>query len=761
LRTKQANGGLGASEKTLYEPPFPFLEAKLNPHLGRGAGVPRAALLDQLHASSGTPVVSVIASPGYGKTAFLAQWAERDPRPFVWLSIDQRDNHPVVLLANIAAALDRAEPIDPAVFDALRSPGASLMETVLPLLGAALSAKALPVVIVLDDVHLLQNPVCLDAVAALTEHLPQGSQLAIANRGEPPLLLARLRAEGRLVEIVQDDLAMDRDEAKLLLRNTGVDLGQAEVAELVRRTEGWPVALYLAALSLKSGESGNGAVALSGGDRFLVDYLQSVLLSRLPPRVVSFLTHTSVLDRMSGPLCDSVLGRAGSAYLLESLARSHLLVVPLDSRRQWYRYHHLFRELLREDLERWEPELVRDLTLRAAEWCEDNNLPEDAIEYAMAAGDADRAARLVVNVALAAHHDGRIIGLQRWFDWFDDNELIELYAAIAVLGAWLHALAGHSAAAERWADAAERGAAEHGSSVGMLPDGSPSIQGWLALLRAVLCRDGIQQMRTDAQVAVALIPTGSPWQATAHLLLGVSLLLAGDQGSADRLLAEAAEAGEAAGTDAATMALVERSVSAISQGEWTRAEILAERARSIVRRTRREEYPSSVLLSAVAARLAIHRGNMPGALEDLARAQELRARITRALPFYAVQTRLEVVRAYIALTDVAAARTVLAEVDELLLREPDLGVLRQEADQLRMQLDTMRVNAIGASMLTAAELRLLNVLGTHHSFREIGERLYLSRHTVKSQAMSIYRKFGVSSRSAAIQQAYDLGLLAE
>jgi LuxR family transcriptional regulator, maltose regulon positive regulatory protein len=741
-------------EEALTEQSLPILQSKLHPHLGHGGGVARVALLDRLEASSGVPVVAVIAPPGYGKTTVLAQWAERDRRPFAWLSVDQHDNDPAVLLTYVAAALDRVASVDPTLFGTLASPGVSIAETVLPRLGSSLSANALPVVVVLDDVHLLQNWECLDAVATLTDHLPQGSQLVIAGRGQPPLL-GGLRVEGRMVEIGPDPLAMDSREAELLVSDAEVELSRDEIDDLVRRTEGWPVALYLAALSVKAGRSGEGtAVAFAGDDRFLVDYLQAVLLSRLPPRVVSFLTHTAVLDRLSGPLCDAVLGRTGSSHLLESLERSNMLVIALDRERRWYRYHQLFQEMLRAELERREPALIRELTLRASEWYEHNGLDEEAIEYAMAAGDADRAARLVVETALPVYYGGRMATLQRWLDWFDHEGLVERYPAVAVLGAWMHMLGGHPAAAERWVDAAERR-----SHRGAMPDGTTSIDGWLALLRAMLCRDGVARMRTDAEIALKLVPPGSLLRASAQLLLGISHLLAGDPDLADRLLAAAAEAGEDTGADTATVALAERSILALAREDWSQAEVLAERARSIARRAWLEEYVTSALLFAAAARVAIHRGAAARAREDLARAQRLRPQITYALPFYAVQTRLELASAYLALSDTAAVRTMLREVDELLQRRPDLGILRRQAEELRARLDALRVEAVGASSLTAAELRLLRLLGTHHSFRVMGEQLYLSRHTVKSHAMSIYRKLGVSSRSEAIQRARDLGLV--
>jgi LuxR family maltose regulon positive regulatory protein len=738
------------------ELPFPVLESKLAPAPGRPGLVPRGNLLDQLEASAARPVVAVCAPAGYGKTVLAAAWAKRDSRPFVWLSIDRQDNDPAVLLTYLAVGLDRVEPIDPAVFAALASRGASITQTVVPRLGTALSSKALPVVVVLDDVHLLHDQEGLHALSVLVDHLPQGSQLAVISRDEPPLPLARWRAEGRLAELGPGELAMDPLEAGRLLAAARVELPDGEVAELTRRTEGWPVALYLAALSIKAQAPRNGdGVGLSGRDRFLADYLQSVLLSRLSPTEVQFLTRTAVLDRLSGPLCDAVLDTSGSAAVLASLERSNLLVVPLDRQREWYRYHHLFQELLREELERSEPELVRELTLRAAHWCQRHGLAEAAIDYAIDAGDADLVARGVEQVAISVYRSGRLATVQRWFDWFNDRGLIQQYPAVAMLGAWVQALGGHAAAAERWAAAAEQGSYE-----GTLPDGS-SIDGWRALLRAKLCRHGVTQMRADAELALTLIPVDSLWRAPAQLLAGISHLLAGDLDVADDLLAEAVEVAKDTGaTVAATVALAERAILAIGRQDWRDAEILVEQARSVVNMAHLEAFATSVVLYAAGARVAIHQGNVDQTDHDLARAQQLRPQATHALPYYAVQARLELIRAYLALTDVASARTVLREVDDLLRWRPDLGTLPDQADQLRSQLDPLGGAVIGTGSLTIAERRLLPLLPTHHSFREIGQHLHLSQHTVKSQALSIYRKLGASSRGQAVQRARTLGLLA-
>jgi LuxR family transcriptional regulator, maltose regulon positive regulatory protein len=736
---------------------FPIVESKLTPAPSRPGIVSRVQLLDWLEASAATPVVVICGPAGYGKTVLAAEWAKRDPRPFVWLSIDPHDNDPTVLLTYLAVGLDRVEPLDPTVFDTLASRGASISQTVLPRLGAALASKALPVVVVLDDVHLLQDQQGLDALAVLVDHLPEGSQLVVTGRGEPPLPVARWRTEGRLAELGPGELAMSPAEAGSLLAAAGVELPDDEVAELARRAGGWPAALYLAALAHRAGgRRGDTGFAFTGDDRFLADYLHAELLAHLPTERVAFLTRTAVLERLSGPLCDAILETSGSAAVLASLERSNLLILPMDRQRVWYRYHPLFRELLRGELERHQPELAGELTRRAAHWCQHHGLPEAAIGYAIDAGDGDLAARGVEQAAISVYRSGRLATVQRWFDWFDDHGLIPQYPAVAVLGAWIQALGGHAAAAERWADAAEQG-----SYAGMLPDGSASVEGWRALLRAKLCRHGVAQMRVDAELAQRLIPVGSLWRAPAQLLLGISQLLAGDLGVADRVLVEAVEVAQDSGaTVAASVALAERAILAIGRQDWRAAQALVNQARSVVANAHLEECVTSLMVYAAEARVAIHHRDLDQAEQDLARAQQLRPQATHALPYYAVQARLELTCAYIALTDVAAARGVLGEVDDLLRWRPDLGTLPHQASQLRSQLDHLHADVIGTASLTTAELRVLPLLATHLTFREIGQRLYVSQHTVKTQAMSIYRKLGATSRGQAVQRVQEIGLLA-
>jgi len=735
-------------------PAFDLIVSKLRPPLVRHGTVPRSSLVERL--GDRRPIVSVVAPSGYGKTTVLSQWAERNGQSFAWVSVDERDNDPKVLLTYVAQALDAVEPIGDRVFDALASPGSSVPGSVVPRLGSAFSSMTSPVALVLDDVHVLHNPECQSALSVLADHVPRGSQLAVAGRAQPPLRVARLRAEGRILEIGQGDLSLDRHEASMLLSNADIAVGEDDVAELYRRTEGWPAGLYLAALYLREGGPVAGAgVSFGGDDRLVSEYMKSEFLARISRRRRAFLTRTAVLERMCGSLCDAVLEASGSAGILADLERSNLLLVPLDRRGQWYRYHHLFRDMLLGELHRLEPGLIPVLHRRAAQWHERNAEPGEAVEYWMKAGEADSAARLVGTLAFPAYQQGRVATAERWLGWLEDHSAMANQPATAVMAAMLSAMTGKPGEADRRA-----GVAEQAAAVASLPDGSASIEPWLALLRALLCRGGVEQMQADAELAARTMAAGSFWRTAATLFLGLAHLMAGDPDRADVLFADAAAGGQAGGATTGTcIALAERSLLAIARGAWERGERHLSEAWGLARDANLEDYPPFTIVHAVAARIALHQGDRPRATAELTQAQRLRPTLTYALPHLAVQARIELARCHLALSDVAAAQVLLHEVSEVLTLRPGLGVFAGEADNLRTELAQARLFAPGASALTGAEIRLLPMLSTHLSFRQIAGEMFLSPNTIKSQAISIYRKLGASSRSQAVTRSRELGLL--
>ena len=720
--------------------------------------VARPALVERLLAPSAGAVVCVVAPPGYGKTTLLAQWAQRKGDRVGWVTIDPHDNDPAVLLTYLAVALDRVAPIDPDTFQILASPARQVPSRVVARLAAAMSARTEPVGLVLDHVELLQDRQCLDALEQLAVQLPSRSQLVLTSRIRPRLPLGLLRSQGRLVEVGAADLAMDLSEARTLLERAEVGLAVEQAAELHRRTEGWPAGLYLAALALQAAgtptDTPAAGIAFAGDDRFIADYLNSELLARLPAGQVSFLTRTAVLDRMCGRLCDAVLEATGSAEVLESLAESNLLLVPLDRRREWYRYHHLFRDLLGAELRRREPELVPELHRRAAAWCEANGLEETAIDHAQAAGDADQVARLVLKVMQPVWASGRVDTVLGWMEWFERGQLMERYPAVAVHGALIFALLGRATKAEQWAAAAERAPRE-----GRLSDGS-TMASYLAYLRAILCRDGVAEMRRDARLAWDGLSPLSPYRATMLHTEALSFLLDGDPEGADAVFTRAFDAATDLGAPPlAAVVLAERGIIAGGRDDWAQAAALADQALEIIGRGEFDAYWTSALVYARAAAAAVHRGDLDAAREHLGRAAGLRPLLTRALPVVSVQALLELAHGYIALGDPDGAHAVLRQADDIVRQRPDLGVLPAQADELRGRLAAMRRTGLGGSSLTAAELRVLPLLPSYLSFREIGERQFVSQHTVKTQALSIYRKLGVSSRGEAVHRAQQLGLL--
>jgi LuxR family maltose regulon positive regulatory protein len=732
---------------------FELLRSKLAPPVARAGLIERTRLVDSLARSHSRRFVSVLAPPGYGKTTVLGQWDRADPRTFAWVSLDARDNDPVVLLTYIAEALAGDGSIGPVIFKALAAPGDSLWATGLPRLGAALARRTDPIVLVLDDVHVLEERRCLDALVALAAHVPVGSQVVFAGRIEPRLGLPSIRADGELLEVDSESLALNDAEAHGLLRAAGAEVTTAEAAHLNDHAEGWAAGLYLAALSISSGNSSPGT--FGGDDRFVTDYLRAEELSRTGPDELDFLLRSSVLETMSGPLCDAVLGGSGSAAMLERLEHDNLFVVPLDQTRAWFRLHHFFREMLQAQLERSDPEVARELRRRAAGWCEENGRPEEAIEYARDADDLETAARVVAVNGLPYIRSGRVGTVERWLQAFDDAELLRRHPAVACVGVAVYAFNGRPETAERWALTAELTDRDE-----PLPDGSPS-RAWIATVRALLARNGIEQMRVDAEQAVAELAPSSPWRAGALLCEGIAVELDGDPLSAERILVDAAETAVTTGALwPGVMARSELALLALARGDIADAEAEATLARELVDDAPAAEHVATAIMLAATARIAVARKHGAQARQALAAAQRMRPLLIHAPPWFSVRVQLELAETHLELRDPRGAATLYHEAESILRRQPRLGSLADHAERVRVRIaETAEDSAGWASTLTAAELRLLPLLTTHLSFREIAERLYVSRNTVKTQAIAVYRKLDASSRSEAIERAVALGLV--
>jgi LuxR family maltose regulon positive regulatory protein len=486
----------------------------------------------------------------------------------------------------------------------------------------------------------------------------------------------------------------------------------------------------------------------------VADYLYRESLVQQPEEIQRFLLCTSVLDQLSGPLCEAVLESSRGSANLRRIEASSLFLIPLDRRREWYRYHALFREFLIGELRRTEPEVIETLHLRAAGWYESHRSPPMALEHLLATAERQRAAELTAEVTLATYQAGRMSTVQRWLAALGDRD-IAAYPPLAVLAGWLSVLTGDPIGAERWA------AVVDAASFNLVPrDGSASLDSARAMLRGVMCATGPEAMIADASFAVAAEPAWSPWRDTALWELGEAHLLAGDVEQARCRFAESStHAVTMDNTDSIIACESELALLAMEREDWSAAEDHLTLALATIDDKRMHEYPLSLLAFAVAARLALHNGEPDEAERQLGRAMRARPAATYAVPFVAVRLRLVMAKAYLALSERRTARHLLREIDEILTHRPRLGCLIDEVDLLRPRVADTADAAKSAAPLTRAELRILPYLQTHLTFNEIGTRLYVSHHTVATHVHAIYRKLGVSSRSAAVQHATAVGLL--
>jgi LuxR family maltose regulon positive regulatory protein len=728
-----------------------LLEVKFSVPQARPGMVSRAEMIDAARASD-CRVVGVTAPAGYGKTTLLAQWAVVEDRRVAWVSLDRYDDDPGNLLILLASAFARVCPGNEDLVADMGGLYVDALGRAAPRLAAAFQSSVEPFVLMVDDLHELHTPACYDALGVAISGIPQGSQWVGASRYEQPHL-PRLRASGGAVELDGGDLALDVAGAEQVFAQAHVEVSREVAAEVTGRTEGWPVGLYLAAKIAHSDR--DQGLALTGGDRYVADYLYHESLMLLPKKTQRFLRRTAVLDQLSAPLCDALLGESGSQARLRALEASNSFLVPLDRRREWFRYHGLYREFLLSELHRVEPDVIAKLHLRAADWYQSNGSPALAIDHLLNTTEQDRCVQLVTEQVLPTYYLGQVSTVQRWLAALGDSA-VEDYAPLAVLAGWIAALTGQTTAAERWAAIVDAG------SFDQTPlDGTASFDSARAMLRAVMCASGPEQMMADAHVAMAQEPAWSPWRDTALVLAGHAHLLAGDEDAAAAMFAETITVGASLGnTDNVVDAAAELAVLALDHGRWAEAAERLGLALAVIDDHRLQDYAVSVLAFVVAARLAVHRGDLDEADRQLTRAMRARPSCTVALPFYAVRARLQLAKVYSMRGDQAAARHLIREIDEVLLHRPALGALVDQVAEVRETVSaTAQVGAAGAAPLTGAELRLLPYLQTHLTIREIGARLFVSRNTVSSEMASIYRKLGVSSRSNAVVEATRIGLL--
>jgi LuxR family transcriptional regulator, maltose regulon positive regulatory protein len=721
-----------------------------SPAAGLSALVPRSRLVAKLTESQ-APVALLCAPSGYGKSVLLEQWAHDDPRRFTSVILGPAHNDPTMLVASILEALEEIEAVPADVSAALHVPSPSIERVVLPRLGRALADREVPMVLGLDDLEQIESPQSLEVIAALARQIPPGSRLALACRTEPALPIGRLRAHRRLLELGRADLAMTKAECRELLAGLGIEPSPKQLDLLVRHTEGWPAALYLAGLALgEEPDLGRAIARFAGDDRIVVDYLREEFLAPVSKRRLDFMRRASVLDRLSGELCDAVLGRTGSAQTLIDLSRSNTLLTPLDRRDEWFRFHAMLREMLRSDLHRVEPAQETELNLRASHWWEEQGDWDRAIQYAIDAGATARAGRLLWAGVPRYMTRGRVATVIGWLDRIGE-ETIASDASLSLTAAFAAITRGAGSQAEYWAAVARSLMREDS------PDEALGLRPGLALAEAALAREGLEMMCARTEVAAGGLVDESAWLSMCCMLDGVGLHLRGLREAARERLVEGARRGSVGAPTIQVLALAQLALLAIEDDDWQLAEMLASQSRAQINRSGLVEYPMIALAMAVSAMVDSRLGKVEKAAADLRLGCELLEELDEFAPWYEVEARIVLARCAWRLDDGPRARVLLAEARELLKRVPDAQVLGDWLDVTTAGVEALPASE--ASGLSPAELRVLQFLPGHLSYPEIAAQTFVSPNTVKTQAQSIYRKLGAASRREAVETAERAGLL--
>ena len=716
----------------------------------------RPRLIERMEGDDDASLVVVSAPAGYGKTTALAQWAAKTRhRTVVWLDADPGHADPVVFVEDLLAALDEVEPISDLRLAAMGAADRRALSTrVIPRIGRWLRSLEAPFTLVIDDAERLTHPICLEALEVVAANLAHGSHLALGCREDPAMRLASLRAALRLREIGLDDLAMGAVEADLLLAAMGLRFTTDELEQVLEHTEGWPAGLVLAALAIgEDPDRGRAVARFDGGDRRIADYFVEELLDRIPAAEAALLTRTSILDTLTAPACSAVMEAPVTADDLRALKRRNRFIVQLDAGGERFRHHQLFAEMLGAELERREPDAGRGLHLRAARWHQAQGDRLAAVRHLLAAGDDDAAAGFVWSSLPALQPTGRIETLRQMIAIFPDEE-VRARAPLALAMAWT-CVDNRSELVRHWTQLAAAAGFE-----GPLPGGPADVGAAIDLLHATIGADGAAQMVRDAARAYEADADDSPWRSLCCFLMGVGGHLLGDRARALEALQEGAD--RAGGMIPSVQMLCQSwlAVMRVLDADWPGAAAHAARGQEQVRAAGLDGYSSTGVLSSVLALLAARERD-----EETSRAHQRHARLMLAhyreiLPGLVLVSLILLARAAVQTGDADTAHALIAEAGEIRARVPDSPLLDEQFASCRALVDGVSPSALrDAASLTTAELRVLGHLPTHLTFREIGERLHLSRFTVKSQAMSVYRKLGVTSRGEAVARARALDLL--
>jgi LuxR family transcriptional regulator, maltose regulon positive regulatory protein len=708
----------------------------------------RPLLLERLLASE-VPLVVVCAPAGYGKTALLNEWEANDARPFAWVRASGDDNDPDVLAEHAARALLVAGVLGerrakPSVTLAGRAAGTAQTDL------AATLATADPVVMVFDDAQELVNPRALSLLARLLRQLPNGSNLVLAGRAKPVIGLARLRAESLVLEIGADDLALGPEEAAQLVRVAGPRLSPQAAAVLIERAEGWPVGLALAARSLRSRpDPESDALRFDGDDQDVAEYLEEVV-DGTRQELVDFLVETSILERFCAPLCDAVRQRDDSSRVIKALEKANMFIVPLDRTGDWYRYHHLFSAYLQAERRRRLGDNDAALHARASHWWEQRGQLDGAVRHAYASGDFDRFEALVWFATPVYLNNDHIGDLEAWLGLPTPGQ-VTARPSLALATAWLALALNAGETGPLTAHLADKPDV-------VLADGM-ALGTALALFKGATSERRLTDAWANASRAYDAIGTQDPWKAFACLFIGTALRLLGRARQAKATLQEGHDRSAITMPALAASCLVQLAWSAIDEGDPVQAQSNACRARAAFELTGAVHPVTRFAIDATSAFLLARSGDAAGGHRYAQLALKEVPAAEGAPGVTSIEARVLLARALVLLSDHAAARRLLGEIRSLALRIREPGSLTGKIVEAQAAVDAAFAACPVPDPLTPAEMRVLSYLPTYMTFEEIGRDLIVSRTTVKTQAIAVYRKLGVKSRAEAVRKARQQGLL--
>lgn len=715
----------------------------------------RDRLLAELDRHSSEALTLVVAPVGFGKSVLVQSWCAHTDSAIAWLSLSAGDNDASRLWSYIATSVDRVRSgLGRMALLRLRLPGVPA-EVAVDELVNGVNAYGQPLAIVLDDLHLLSDDACLRSLEHALEHLPPHARIIATTRSDPGLSLGRLRARGKLGEIRARGLAFTVDEAReLLVVHEGIALDDASVELLVERTEGWPAGLYLAALWLRGLEDPAAGVRdFHGSHRHVVDYLSGEVLDTLDAGTHQFLLESSALGRFSAPLCDYVLDRSDSSARLREIERTNGFLIPLDADGEWYRYHHLFEELLQLELAHVEPHTPAQLHRRASDWCRKHDLIDEALEHAAAASDEGRLLAILTENHRALVLAGRLTTVLRWVTTLPDQPLLE-HPELPLAGAMAAALAGTSSEERRrLLRLAERARAE------MPEQWTPYHEVLLGIAGSVWVESdigaSIALVRSAAKVALEGVPEGA---VPALAGLGFLLFLSGDLDEARTVLEEALARPEVAmRPHGYIFALATRSLIGAERDEPDIAESEARKAVAFAKEAGVARVASGGIARVALASALAARGKLREAEREAVKGERLRRHpVPEAGHLHALLV-LASIRARRG--NLSGARADLDRVKRGLEAFADPGRLPQLAGAVEDLVDHAASTGPLHEVPSAAETTVLELLPSDLSLREIAAQLYLSLNTVKTHARALYRKLGVSSREEAVLRATALGLL--